>query len=279
MPELPEVETIRKGLESALVHKKISSITLRRDDLRFPIPPILSYGFENQLISQFKRRSKYLLINFENYDQTIVFHLGMSGRMLIKPDFQDSEIEKHDHIIIKFDDGAALVYRDPRRFGYVYVIPNNDLETHKHFKHLGPEPFSEECNVDYLLDKLKGKSGPIKTALLNQEVIAGIGNIYANEALFLSYVSPFRAAKSLSRKEMTALLDHVRVVLSRAIEAGGSSLKDHRQANGEMGYFQHNFKVYNREGLECKQCTSGFIQRKTQCGRSTFYCNICQPEG
>ncbi len=274
MPELPEVETVRRGLETALkTPAQIAKVDQRRKDLRVPFPKNLKKRLEGHEITRFGRRAKYLLI-YMSSGEVMILHLGMSGSILITKGHRP---EKHDHLILTLKNGQQIVFNDPRRFGMVYLCPEEDLETHKAFANIGPEPLGNDFNGPVLAEKLKGKTTSVKQALLDQRVVAGVGNIYACEALFEAGISPKRKAKTIQGQRAEKLVNAIRGVLKRAIKAGGSSLKDHKQVSGELGYFQHNFKVYDCEGENCLGCdcdiaqTNG-IKRMIQSGRSTFYC-------
>ena len=275
MPELPEVETVRRGLAPHLEGRKIAKVTLNRPDLRFPFPA----RFKN-------RRAKYLLVPLET-DETLVIHLGMSGRLLIlQPEgavqpgnfhHDITRLEQHDHVILTLDDGRLLVFNDPRRFGFMLLEPTETLFEHPTFSGLGVEPLGNAFSADYLMAAFEGRRTPMKAALLDQRHIAGLGNIYVCEALHRSHIGPERPAASLKAKEAETLAGAIRDVLAEAIEAGGSTLRDYRHEDGSLGYFQHAFRVYDREGEACPTpCCKGVIHRFVQSGRSTFYCPACQ---
>jgi formamidopyrimidine-DNA glycosylase len=282
MPELPEVETVRRGLAPAMEGQVIAKALQRRPDLRWPFPP----GFENRLtgkrILRLGRRSKYILADLDS-GETLIIHLGMSGRMTVSGAASAAfhhpagEHAKHDHVVLDIKNGARIVFNDARRFGAMDLWPTADIDGHKLLAHLGPEPLSNAFHADYLAERLKGRMTPIKSALLDQKIIAGLGNIYVCEALYRAGISPRRMAGSISGKRIESLVGHVNATISDALEAGGSSLKDYRQADGELGYFQHSFRVYDREDEVCRSdgC-SGTIRRLVQAGRSTFYCPHCQ---
>jgi formamidopyrimidine-DNA glycosylase len=278
MPELPEVETVCRGLAKALAGKRIVRFEQRRADLRTPLPQNLAAHLKGRHILDIKRRAKYILIALDK-NETLLLHLGMSGRMVIT--HKPSELEKHDHLIFTFDNGARLHFNDPRRFGMCDLVKNKDLPRHKLLRHLGIEPLEPGLTPAWLAAKLKGKKTSIKDALMDQRLIAGIGNIYACEALFYAGIDPRRRAGKCSKEQIARLIPAIRKVLKAAIEAGGSSLRDYRQADGELGYFQHHFAVYDREGKPCPGCTcdvhkTGGIRRITQGGRSSFYCKVKQ---
>ena len=278
MPELPEVETVMRGLEPFLSGKILKDIKVHRADLRVPFPARLA-DLKGRRIDRLTRRAKYLLVHFGK--DILVIHLGMSGRMVVHHDMKAHRLEKHDHMVMIMKEGAGVVFNDPRRFGMVLLIKEDELATHKAFKKLGPEPLSQDFDGKFLYDSIKKKNTPVKSALLDQHLVVGIGNIYACEALFESGIDPRRKAKDVSVKKADALTGAIKDVLARAIKAGGSSLKDYRQADGNLGYFQHSFKVYGREGETCPRCKKGgkkapVIQKITQAGRSTFFCPSCQ---
>jgi formamidopyrimidine-DNA glycosylase len=271
MPELPEVETVRRGLESAMLNAVLSRVEQRRPDLRRPFPPNFAARLAGRQVIALRRRAKYLALDLKGGDSVLI-HLGMSGRMQVLED-QTLAPGKHDHVLFDLDNGLRVLFNDPRRFGLMDLCPTEALAAHPLLAELGPEPVEADFTAKLLAGRIAGKSSPIKLVLLDQKVVAGIGNIYASEALFRAGIDPFRSADSLTRGELCRMAPAITEVLNEAIAAGGSSLRDHRQTNGELGYFQHNFKVYDREGLPCPgcDCQSG-IRRATQSGRSTFYC-------
>ena len=266
MPELPEVETVKRGLEPVLLGETIRKITLNRPDLRMPFPERLAERLEGKRCLNLRRRGKYIWMDVEG-GETIVIHLGMSGSFTINP----QNVKPHDHFILETTTNNRIIYNDPRRFGMFFIVPTGEENTHPAFARMGPEPFANDFNADSLIAALKNKDTPIKTALLDQSVIAGIGNIYACEALYIAGISPLRKSRTIGHAKAERLVQALRTVLSDAIAAGGSSLRDHKQTDGTMGYFQHNFKVYDRAGHTCPE-TGGKIKRITQSGRSTFYC-------
>ncbi len=287
MPELPEVETVRRGLEPVMEGKRLSRVIQRRPDLRWPLPERFAARLTGRRIGALRRRSKYLLIDLDR-DETLIIHLGMSGRLLIgggtlgefhhgaagDSDFGEG---KHDHIVFDMEGGVRVVFNDARRFGAMDLWPTADLDAHKLLASLGPEPLGNAFNDDYLANRLNGRRTPIKAALLDQRIVAGLGNIYVCEALHRSGISPKRLAGSISKPRISALSTAIRDTLVDAIAAGGSSLRDYRQADGELGYFQHSFRVYGREDALCRtdNC-DGTIRRISQSGRSSFYCPNCQ---
>lgn len=274
MPELPEVETVCRGLEPVMTGQIITVIDTHRAGLRTPFPKNLSKKVAGSKVLRIARRAKYIQVYLSN-NLVLVMHLGMSGRMMVEQ--AGYKPLKHDHMVIHLKDGQVIAFNDPRRFGVVELIRDDEMEAHKLFSHLGPEPLSNEFSGPVLAARLKGRKTPIKIAIMNQEVVVGVGNIYASEALFLSGISPGKLAGQVQGEKAEALVQAIRKVLQKAIKAGGSTLRDHRQANGELGYFQHQFTVYDREGEPCPGCTcdiakTGGIQKITQGGRSSFYC-------
>jgi len=282
MPELPEVETVCSGLRPAMEGNLINKLELRRNDLRWPFPKDMVDRTNGKKVIGVRRRAKYILIDLSS-DQTIIIHLGMSGRILIDTsnkgtfNYNSNIFEKHDHVIFYMQNGTLITFNDARRFGAMDMAPTKALDQHWLLKRLGPEPLGNGLNAEYLSNRFKNKNTAIKTTLLDQLIVAGLGNIYVCEILFRSDVSPQKNTNKLKMKEIERLVKFTRFVLIEAIEAGGSSLKDHRQTNGELGYFQHNFLVYGREGEKCvnDDCKT-IIKRVIQSGRSTFYCSKCQ---
>ena len=278
MPELPEVETVRRGLSPVMEGYVFDRVELRRPNLRFPFPDDFAARLEGETITRFGRRAKFLDVELSSGER-LLMHLGMSGRFTIDGESQGEfvsdtgGIAKHDHVIFHMSSGHRVIYNDPRRFGFMELVAVG--ETPERLKTLGPEPLSNSCNAPDLREKLRGKKSKIKAALLDQRIIAGLGNIYVCEALFRARISPTRAAGRLTVAETESLTGHIKDVISEAIEAGGSSLRDFAQADGDLGYFQHNFDVYGREGEPCKVCASP-LKRITQSGRSSFYCSACQ---
>ncbi|MBM2290567.1 bifunctional DNA-formamidopyrimidine glycosylase/DNA-(apurinic or apyrimidinic site) lyase [Sulfitobacter pseudonitzschiae] len=282
MPELPEVETVRRGLAPVMEGAVIVRADVNRPDLRWPFPPEMAARLTGRQVLGLRRRSKYILADLDS-GETLLIHLGMSGRMLISGDPLGQFVhnhpapEKHDHVVLHMDNGARITFNDPRRFGAMDLLDTATAEQHKLLAVLGPEPLGNAFNEDVLVQAFKGKASPVKSALLDQRIVAGLGNIYVCEALFRAGVSPRRKAGNISQARVRALVPIIREVLSDAIAAGGSSLRDFRQADGELGYFQHSFDVYGREGQPCRApgCT-GTVQRIVQSGRSSFYCALCQ---
>jgi formamidopyrimidine-DNA glycosylase len=275
MPELPEVETVRQGLAGVLEDRRLVDVRAMRPDLRFPFPD----GFEDRLrgrrVERLNRRGKFLLVDLDN-GTTLIAHLGMSGRFRIyKSD--PPELERHDHVVFEIEGGASVRFNDPRRFGFMDLTDTNTLASYKMLETMGPEPLANDFNGPELAVRLRGRRTPIKAALLDQSVVAGLGNIYVAEALFRAGLSPKRTAATVQGGRAEKLARAIRDVLGDAIAAGGSSLRDHRHPSGELGYFQHSFAVYGREGEACPGCAcdlghTGGIRRITQSGRSTFYC-------
>ena len=271
MPELPEVETIVRGLRNHLIGFTINSIDLQRKDLRFPIPKSLNKSLNGKKIIDIVRRGKYIIINNED-KQTILLHLGMTGRIKIRP--INTKKVKHDHIIIKLNSNQEIVFNDSRRFGMVDYIDKIDYRNHKWIKFLGPEPLGSLFSDNYITTYLSKSKSPIKNVLLNQKFVAGIGNIYACEALYLAGISPNRIANSISRNRSKKLALAIKQVLNKAIELGGCSIKDYVQASGEIGYFQQELNVYGKYGKKCTLCIcNSSIKKIKQSGRSAFFCS------
>ncbi len=282
MPELPEVETVRRGLEPAMTGAVITSAQVNRPDLRWPFPPGMATRLTGKRVLGLRRRSKYILADLSS-SETLLVHLGMSGRILISGDplgqfVHDHPVaQKHDHVVLDMANGARITFNDPRRFGAMDLMATDNAEAHPLLAKLGPEPLGNQFDEPYLVAALKDKNTPIKSALLDQRIVAGLGNIYVCEALFRAGVSPMRRAGRISAKRVAALVPIIRAVLNDAILAGGSSLRDFRQADGELGYFQHSFDVYDREGAPCRRAgCPGNVRRVVQSGRSSFYCATCQ---
>ncbi|WP_404423884.1 bifunctional DNA-formamidopyrimidine glycosylase/DNA-(apurinic or apyrimidinic site) lyase [Thalassospira australica] len=278
MPELPEVETVTRGLTPVMEGHVVDHVVQRRANLRFPFPENFVGRMAGRRIEQLTRRAKYILGHLDD-GQVLLIHLGMSGRMTIfdNPAIGVPDPAKHDHVDFVMQGGAVVRFTDPRRFGVITLIAGDEVATHKMLAGIGPEPLGNGFNAEVLAAGLANRASPIKTVLLDQRLVAGLGNIYVCEALFRSGIAPERLAKTLKATEIDHLYREIRLVLEDAIVAGGSSLKDHRQANGELGYFQHSFKVYGREGEGCSVdgCNST-VGRIVQAGRSTFFCPTCQ---
>lgn len=285
MPELPEVETVMRGLRVRLEGRRLVKVTQRRPNLRFPFPENFADRLTGRRVESLSRRAKYILMQLDD-GQVLLCHLGMSGRMII---LQADELKKdatpwaaHDHVIFETDQGDEVRFNDARRFGVMDLIDGDKLEEHKLLAGLGPEPLGNAFNGPELARRLEGKRSPIKAALLDQKVVAGLGNIYVCEALYIAGLSPKRQAYTVQGQRAEKLVAAVRDVLGRAIEAGGSSLRDYVQADGELGYFQHDWAVYGREGEACRRCGETesdppvLIRRIVQSNRSTFYCTGCQ---
>ena len=272
MPELPEVETVRRGLAVRLEGRRLVKVEQRRHDLRWPLPEGFAARLTGRRVERIARRAKYLLFELDGPD-TLIGHLGMSGRLYLAPPGAVAAAGPHDHLRFHTEEGWLLTFQDARRFGMMDLWPSDRLAEHKLLRDLGPEPLSNGFNGPSLSDALAGKRTPIKAALLDQKVVAGLGNIYVSEALYHAGVSPKRLAASVAGARAERLVPAIKQVLERAIAAGGSSLRDYVQASGELGYFQHQFAVYDREGERCPECSckSG-IRRLVQAGRSTFYC-------
>jgi formamidopyrimidine-DNA glycosylase len=274
MPELPEVETIRRGLAARLEGKRILEIIQRRPDLRFPLPRGFAARLAGRRITRIDRRAKYLLIRLDD-GQVLICHLGMTGRFIIgqgRP-----EPEPHDHIVLLTEGDVAVRFNDARRFGFMTLAAEGALARHKHLAGLGPEPLDPAFDGPSLAKALAGKRTPIKAALLDQRVVAGLGNIYVSEALFRAGISPKRLARTVQGERAERLAQAIADVLNEAIAAGGSSLRDYVQTDGELGYFQHRWRVYDREGKPCPGCDcdtakTGGIRRLVQSGRATYYC-------
>lgn len=269
MPELPEVETTVLGLVPVLQGRRLASVEARRPDLRRAFPPDLRQRLTGAVVTGLSRRAKYGLIDTDRGD-TLVFHLGMSGRWRIDP----AELGAHDHFLLETDEGRRLSLNDPRRFGSLDLVPTDGLETTAPFDNMGPEPLGAEFDAHYLLEALAGRSAPIKAMLLDQRIVAGLGNIYVCEALHMAGIAPSRAGGRISRPRLERLVEAIRSVLLAAIEAGGSSLRDYARPSGELGYFSKQWRVYGREGEVC-HCGSA-IRRRVDSGRSTFFCPRCQ---
>jgi formamidopyrimidine-DNA glycosylase len=283
MPELPEVETVRRGLADVMEGRRVERVEVRRHDLRIPVPEDFDQRLQGRTLEKLGRRAKYLVGEFD--DGTVLLaHLGMSGRMIIEtPDDAVREPgtfardpgnhAKHEHIVFHVGNGTVIRFSDPRRFGLMTLTDRESFADHKLISHLGPEPTGEDFTGAVLAARLLGKKTPIKAALLDQRVVAGVGNIYACEALYAAGISPRRQAATVQGRRADRLATAIRDVLGEAIAAGGSSLRDHVAPTGELGYFQHSFKVYGRTGEPCPGCDCGqSVQRIVQSGRSTFYC-------
>lgn len=285
MPELPEVETVRRGLAPAMEGKRIIRAETRRPDLRFPFPPNFVARVSGARLTALGRRAKYLVGELST-GEALIMHLGMTGRFTIaekkKKDAWPGEFHHetggapaHDHVVFELEGGITVTFNDPRRFGSMDLWPMGELGSYPALKGLGPEPISNQFSGAYLREALKGKKTPVKAALLDQRVVAGLGNIYVSEALFRSGVNPQKLAGAIRADKLERLAEEVRKVIEEAIVAGGSSISDFAGTGGELGYFQHRFQVYDREGEACVVCARP-IRRIVQSGRSTFYCSKCQ---
>lgn len=270
MPELPEVETSRRGIEPFILHKKVTDVIVRQKQLRWPIPSTLKTQIKNQLINQVLRRGKYILLSTDA--GTAILHLGMSGSLRILD--KSVAAEKHDHLDICFNNNKILRLRDPRRFGCVLWTKKDPLK-HKLLCNLGPEPLSDEFNAQYLFELSRKRKVAIKTLLMNSHVVVGVGNIYANESLFSAGINPKRSANKISLPRYEKLVPVIKEILQRAIEQGGTTLRDFTQQDGKPGYFQQTLAVYGRTGEHCIKCANP-IKHITQAQRSTFYCSHCQ---
>jgi formamidopyrimidine-DNA glycosylase len=287
MPELPEVETVMTGLKPALEGHRFTHVETRRKDLRIPFPKDFAKRLNGRKVSRLWRRAKYIMADLDD-GETLVIHLGMSGRMTVFAknksrklgqfhyDAVPDEPEKHDHVIFETNAPARVTFNDHRRFGLMTLIDSDKIESHKLFKDVGVEPLSKDFDAQFLKAALKDKKTPIKSALLDQRLIAGLGNIYVCEALWRAKISPKRRASRVKPDEIAPLVKAIKEVLQEAVKAGGSSLRDHKQVHGELGYFQHHFAVYDRKGKFCHRQDDGVIKRIVQSGRSSFYCPLCQ---
>lgn len=278
MPELPEVETVRRGLVPRMVGRRIVRLTQRRKDLRVKLPAKFAAKVEGRIVTAIDRRAKYMLMRLDD-GQTLIVHLGMSGRMTLHDAQSAAEhpFERHDHVVFDMDDGWQVRFNDARRFGLMLLVPTESVEKHKAFKGLGPEPLDEAFDGALLAARLQGRRTPIKAALLDQKTLVGVGNIYACEALYMSGISPRRSAHTVQGERAERLVAAIKEVLLRSIDDGGSTLRDHVQPGGELGYFQTRFKVYDRAGAPCLTRDCGhLVKRLVQGGRSTFYCAHCQ---
>jgi formamidopyrimidine-DNA glycosylase len=292
MPELPEVETVRRGLQPAMEGARFAKVEARRPDLRRPLPKGFVKRLEGRTVTGLGRRAKYLLADLSSGD-VLLMHLGMSGSFRVAQDdgtktpghfhYPRADDRAHDHIVFHMSSGARITFNDPRRFGLMLLVPRVDLADHPLMKEIGPEPLGNEFGAALLAAECHGKQTSLKAALLDQKVVAGLGNIYVCEALFGARLSPKRKASTIAdrsgapNERAERLVDAIKAVLTDAIKAGGSSLRDHRRTDGELGYFQHHFRVYDREGQPCigPGC-KGTVKRIVQGGRSTFYCPECQ---
>lgn len=290
MPELPEVETVLRGIEPVMAGQVIADVDVRRSDLRGGVPADFKTTLRGRRVLRMQRRGKYILAFLEG-GTGFSLHLGMSGRVLVVSSREDYALRTHDHIIFTMKDGSRIVFNDARRFGMAFLVDEKNWSAHESFAKMGPEPLGPEFTGDILAARLKGKSSPIKTVLLDQSVVAGVGNIYACEALHMAGISPLSKASSVRGARAEALAAAIQTVLEKAIASGGSSLRDYHHADGTLGYFQHHFLAYDREGEPCSRCACrppgrgaikpsrgkpALLKRMVQSGRSTFYCARCQ---
>ena len=276
MPELPEVETVSQGIKSKLLNHKISKVIVKRRDLRFRMDTKLEQKITNTKINSVSRRAKYILINLDN-GLTIIIHLGMSGRIVVEDLKSSKNVFKHTHLEIITTSKKKMKFIDPRRFGSVLLHETNNLNTHKLIKNLAPEPLTKEFNATYLFKALKGRSANIKSIIMNQFIVVGVGNIYASESLYKAKIRPGRQAKSLSLTECVLLAKSIKKVLKRSIKLGGSSINDYSLVDGNLGFFQREFEVYGKEGKICRKKTChSKILRIVIAQRSSFYCSKCQ---
>lgn len=269
MPELPEVETVCRGLQG-LVEKQVKEIFRSNKKMRFESSLDLNL-IHHAKITEITRRARFLIMHFSN-DKSLILHLGMSGKITLCNEFQQL---KHDHFALSFNDQSWIVFNDTRRFGFMDLIENKNLKTHKMLAKLGPEPTSSKFNDAYLKEKLKKKTINIKTAMMDNEIVVGVGNIYINESLFDSKISPLRESSSLNDAEIKTLIFSIKKIIKKAIKLGGSSINDYADAKGDLGYFQNSFKVYGRDQENCLLCND-FIRKIKQNGRSSFFCTNCQ---
>jgi formamidopyrimidine-DNA glycosylase len=280
MPELPEVETVRRGLAPVMEGQRIERLVHNRADLRFPFPDKFAERLTGARIMHLGRKAKFLTLALST-DEVLVMHLGMTGRFTVAGEklgefhHETGTDPRHDHVVFTLGNGASVTYNDPRRFGFMELWPAQHFRAYPRLMAMGPEPLSNGFSEAYLNDALQGRKTPIKSALLDQSVIAGLGNIYVCEALWRAGVSPRRSAATVPGQRAARLVPAINDVIAEAIAAGGSSISDFASASGELGYFQHAFAVYDREGEPCRNCTKP-IQRVVQSGRSSFFCSACQ---
>jgi formamidopyrimidine-DNA glycosylase len=271
MPELPEVETVCRGLRGPLEGRRLRKVEARRKDLRIALPTDLAQRMTGRRVRAVRRRAKYILLDLDD-GTTVIMHLGMSGRIVMTQG-RPNALERHDHLVIETEDDVFLRFNDARRFGLVTLALRTELERHPLFQHLGPEPLEDGFDGPTLATALAGRRTPIKAALLDQQTVVGVGNIYACESLFYAGISPRRVAATVQGERADRLVTAIKAVLLKAIAAGGSSLRDHVQPSGELGYFQHEWAVYGREGEPCPGCDcKSKVRRLVQSNRSTFYC-------
>ena len=272
MPELPEVQTVCQNLSRTIVKKFINNIKIGNKRLRFDYPRDFAKKIVNQEVISIKRRARYILI-YLSQDLVLLIHLGMTGKLLFENHFYQGQ--KHDHFIINFSDKTKLIYNDQRRFGFVDLFEKSQIKIHKMLVNLGPEPFSDDFNADYLFQKLHKKEMNIKTTMMDNRIVVGVGNIYINEALFCSQINPQSRAKDLSLVKLQILVRNIKEILRQAIDYGGSSIRNYLNLKGDLGNYQSNFNIYGKEGQNCNICHSK-IKRLVQNGRSTFFCPKCQ---
>ncbi len=276
MPELPEVETVRRGLEPVLGGRRIAAVEVRRPDLRIPFPPDFASRLAGRRVTGLRRRAKYLLVDLDD-GEVMICHLGMSGHFVVRQRAGSLPCGPHDHVVFTLEDGSGVVFNDQRRFGLMTLVGRSGEDDHPLLRRLAPDPLDTSFTVETFLTRLAGRRTPVKAALLNQEIVGGVGNIYASESLHQARISPRRLAAHVGPTRASALAGALGDVLHRAIAAGGASLRDHVQTSGEPGYFQHDFRVYGRENDPCPTAgCAGTIRRIVQSGRSTYLCGHCQ---
>ncbi|MEM9717322.1 MAG: bifunctional DNA-formamidopyrimidine glycosylase/DNA-(apurinic or apyrimidinic site) lyase [Pseudomonadota bacterium] len=282
MPELPEVETVKRGIAPVMEGYVLTQVDQNRPDLRWPFPDGFADRLTGRTVIGLRRRAKYILADLDD-GQVLLIHLGMSGRMMVEGikqghfEHETGLLPQHNHVVFHLSSDATITFNDPRRFGAMDLFHRDAEDQYLLIRNLGPEPLGNELNEDYLFARMEGRRTPMKSFLLDQRNIAGLGNIYVCEVLWRCGISPRRLAGNVPKAKAQRLIPAIRDVLTEAIDAGGSSLRDHRQANGDLGYFQHNFAVYDQEGADCpKDDCNGKIARIVQSGRSSFYCNTCQ---
>ncbi|HAY45666.1 MAG TPA: DNA-formamidopyrimidine glycosylase [Gammaproteobacteria bacterium] len=271
MPELPEVETTRSGIEPHILNQVVEGIEVRQRSLRWPIPDELGEVFSGETISEVSRRAKYLLLRGRQH--TLIIHLGMSGSLRVLP--STSEIKKHDHLDVNFNNGVVLRFHDPRRFGCILYSRNSDLEGHKLLANLGPEPLGDTFSADYLFKRTRKRNVAIKNFIMNGNIVVGVGNIYASEALYMAGIMPGKAARRISKDDCVRLVGEIKTVLSRAIDSGGTTLKDFTNEDGKPGYFSQQLNIYGRAGEPCYRCGNS-IRSRVLGQRTSYYCAVCQ---
>lgn len=272
MPELPEIETLKRSLATHIIGRKILSLTKFRNSLRYDLDPKLTEKTKNALITNARRIAKYLILELNN-NYSLTFHLGMSGRLVLRePGYQ---FQKHDHLALLLDNNRHLVFNDARRFGMVYICFSDTLTLQKYLHNLGPEPFDKGFSTEYLLNAFKNKKTPIKSAIMDNRILVGVGNIYASESLFLSRINPLKPAAKLVETEIDSLIKSIIIVLEKAIEAGGTTLRDFVNGDNKPGYFKQELNVYDRKNEQCTVCNAKIL-KIAQSGRATYYCPECQ---